>query len=389
MFNIVIEQSPFNMVLFQGIVLGLGYMIPYYAQEVGGYNEFMAGCLLLPGCIIGAVLAPMGGRLLDAFGARKPIHARLTRGGCRGLADMHRPRVHQRAQQPYRAFATCDFLDAHSQQPHVTHTFLAFHATSARRQADALAGRHRNRGSGVGKLKEAAICTTRPDAQRQQPTAKLLVHRAILSGNAPQVTGTTRGTTMNVKQQKDIEQFLSERLGNSIAPGLFARQSELLEQLVADTHDKSASQMKELEQTILPRVALYKALVESALPHERAFELMRAYMMDVVAAEKHASTAKMEAVPGFFGIYKRVFLHVMRTSDLWESTQAHGRDFFDASITKCLWHTACVESGCPELCPLFCDVDDVNYGGLSKMGFSRTKTLGYGGDCCDFHFYRR
>ena len=48
-----------------------------------------------------------------------------------------------------------------------------------------------------------------------------------------------------------------------------------------------------------------------------------------------------------------------------------------------------MENGCPELCPLFCDVDDVNYGGLRKMGFSRTKTLGYGGDCCDFHFYRK
>lgn len=28
-------------------------------------------------------------------------------------------------------------------------------------------------------------------------------------------------------------------------------------------------------------------------------------------------------------------------------------------------------------------------GELKKLGFSRTKTLGYGGDCCDFHFYRK
>ena len=74
----IFKTKPFTlsvlyMVLFQAIVLGLGYLIPYYAQEVGGFNEFMAGCLLLPGCIIGAILAPMGGRLLDVFGARKPI----------------------------------------------------------------------------------------------------------------------------------------------------------------------------------------------------------------------------------------------------------------------------------------------------------------------------
>ena len=60
-------------VLFQAIVLGLGYLIPYYAQVVGGFNEFSAGCLLLPGCLIGAALAPAGGRILDMLGARRPL----------------------------------------------------------------------------------------------------------------------------------------------------------------------------------------------------------------------------------------------------------------------------------------------------------------------------
>lgn len=59
------------------------------------------------------------------------------------------------------------------------------------------------------------------------------------------------------------------------------------------------------------------------------------------------------------------------------------------TVKKCLWHTACVENGCEELCPLFCDVDDITYGGLKKIGFKRTKTLGYGGDRCDFHFYKK
>ena len=192
-----------------------------------------------------------------------------------------------------------------------------------------------------------------------------------------------------IKQQKDIEKFLLGRLGREEACALFAEQAHLLDDLVANTTGKSKDQMKELEQTILPRVALYKALKASSLGGECVTELMRSYMMDVVAAQKHASTRKMELVPGFFAIYKRVFLKVMRTSDLWESTQSEGPDCFGASITKCLWHDACVENGCPELCPLFCDVDDVNYGGLSKMGFSRTQTLGYGGDCCDFHFFKR
>lgn len=194
---------------------------------------------------------------------------------------------------------------------------------------------------------------------------------------------------MRIRQQQDIEAFLRQRFELGQASTLFARQSALLDELVTKAHGKTNSQLKTLTQTILPRLALYKALVEALPSPEEARAHMRAYMTDVVAAQKHASTARMEKIPGFFWIYKQAFLNVMRTSDLWESTQTHGKDFFDADITRCLWHDACVENGCPELCPLFCDVDDVNYGNLSKLGFSHTKTLGYGGDCCDFHFFRR
>ncbi len=38
---------------------------------------------------------------------------------------------------------------------------------------------------------------------------------------------------------------------------------------------------------------------------------------------------------------------------------------------------------------LFCDVDNVTYGECRKIGFARTQTLGWGGCCCDFHFFRR
>ena len=112
-------------------------------------------------------------------------------------------------------------------------------------------------------------------------------------------------------------------------------------------------------------------------------------MIDKIAAKKHASTAKMELVPGFYKIYSFIFLKIMRTTDLQENTQSYGKDYYDVTITKCLWHTACKENGCEELCHLFCDVDDVTYGGLKKIGFTRTKTLGYGGDCCNFHFFKK
>lgn len=194
---------------------------------------------------------------------------------------------------------------------------------------------------------------------------------------------------MKIKQQKQIKAFLIQELGNEKGSEVFAQQEKTLDELIQHTKNKSKNQMETLIQTILPRIALYKVLLKGDFQQEDVFKIMRKYMMDVVAAQKHSATVKQEMIPGFYYIYRNIFLKVLRTTDLWESTQSCTKDSFDAAITKCLWHTACVENGCAELCPLFCDVDDVNYGGLKKMGFHRTKTLGYGGDCCDFHFYKK
>ncbi|WP_302510407.1 L-2-amino-thiazoline-4-carboxylic acid hydrolase [uncultured Ruminococcus sp.] len=194
---------------------------------------------------------------------------------------------------------------------------------------------------------------------------------------------------MKIKQQKQIKAFLAESFGNDRGGKLFEMQDKALGEIIGNTKGKTENQMKTLIQTILPRIALYKSFIAAGLSDDDVYKYMRKYMLEIVAAKKHSSTVKMEIVPGFYEIYSRVFLKIMRTTDLQESVQEHGKDYFNVTITKCLWHTACVENGCEELCRLFCDVDDVTYGGLKKIGFTRTKTLGYGGDCCDFHMFRK
>lgn len=65
--------STLSLLLVGFICLGLGFLIPNYAQLVSDTDAFTAGCLLLPGCLLGAALAPISGRLLDRFGAQGPI----------------------------------------------------------------------------------------------------------------------------------------------------------------------------------------------------------------------------------------------------------------------------------------------------------------------------
>lgn len=66
-------------VLMQFTVLGIGFIIPNYAQIALGKSALIAGCILLPGCIVGALMAPFAGRMLDRFGAAKPL---MTGAAC-------------------------------------------------------------------------------------------------------------------------------------------------------------------------------------------------------------------------------------------------------------------------------------------------------------------
>ena len=194
---------------------------------------------------------------------------------------------------------------------------------------------------------------------------------------------------MKIKQQEQIKKFLIEEFGTDKGKNIFNEQEKILDELIKNIKEKSENQKDTLIQTILPRIALYKAMIENGLSNEDLYKHMQKYMLDVVAKQKHLSMVKMEKIPFFYSIYSSVFLKVVRTTDLWESSQKHDKNSFDVTMKKCLWHTACVENNCEDLCHLFCDVDNITYGELKKLGFSRTKTLGYGGDCCDFHFYKK
>ncbi len=62
-------------VCLQFVVLGLSFLIPNYSQLVMGVGATEAGSILLPGCVVGAVMAPLSGRILDRLGPRRPILA--------------------------------------------------------------------------------------------------------------------------------------------------------------------------------------------------------------------------------------------------------------------------------------------------------------------------
>ncbi|MFD1861032.1 DHA2 family efflux MFS transporter permease subunit [Aeromicrobium camelliae] len=61
--------------LLQFITLGLSYLLPNQIQDVLGFTALVAGLLVLPGAVVGAIMSPLGGRLLDKLGPTRPVAA--------------------------------------------------------------------------------------------------------------------------------------------------------------------------------------------------------------------------------------------------------------------------------------------------------------------------
>lgn len=59
--------------IFQILSLGFAFILPNYIQLVNKDSATIAGLVVFPAGIVGAILAPLGGKILDEMGARLPI----------------------------------------------------------------------------------------------------------------------------------------------------------------------------------------------------------------------------------------------------------------------------------------------------------------------------
>lgn len=63
----------FSLLIYQALLLGLSFVLPNYLQVSAGFRSSAAGAFMFPGALMGALLAPLSGKLLDKIGADKPI----------------------------------------------------------------------------------------------------------------------------------------------------------------------------------------------------------------------------------------------------------------------------------------------------------------------------
>jgi hypothetical protein len=137
---------------------------------------------------------------------------------------------------------------------------------------------------------------------------------------------------------------------------------------------------------IFPAAAIYLSMKEKN--PDIAYDVMKQVM--AIRSEKMGqSLARCCKIPGF----RRFFLSMWDTLSHKMFGEASGfknvfypkeKDCFRMDITQCPYHKYLTELGCPEINVLFCENDVHMYGKLPGMRFTRTMTIGSGGELCDF-----
>lgn len=145
-----------------------------------------------------------------------------------------------------------------------------------------------------------------------------------------------------------------------------------------------------LEGTILPTVAIYKALRE--IDPENALPAAHAIMMELCQMGG-AIVGRVMKLPGMQALFMWVLPKMAdkmfgeACGFRFENYEA-GKRLLKMDMTACPYCRYAQKLGCPELMEVFCDSDFATYGNLPGIRFERTQTLGTGGCCCDFKFSR-
>ena len=162
-----------------------------------------------------------------------------------------------------------------------------------------------------------------------------------------------------------------------------------LEKLLNENANSSKEKMRHLKAQILPGIAAYQVL-QTVMSKEDALNTVHGY------TEQHALSArkkfkKLLRIPGLYRLVPAMFAKAV--GKLFNESAGFSSKEYQTTggvwridMIKCPYHDTCRMYGCPELCTCFCDSDDVTYDNLHKnLLWRRTKTLGRGGDCCDFY----
>lgn len=188
---------------------------------------------------------------------------------------------------------------------------------------------------------------------------------------------------------KETCKIVSEDVGKVKAAQIARSAQKRYEALRAENSSDSKELRSHSYKRIYPGIAVYEAMRSEGISQEKAAWYIREYFQRLAA----------KRVPFFqraiktFGLARKfpyLFVAGVKKSCqpnagfVYELPESHDNEA-RINIVRCPYFEICKRYGCPEITAAYCDSDDAGYGNLHpQLIWGRTKTIGHGGDCCDF-----
>ena len=188
---------------------------------------------------------------------------------------------------------------------------------------------------------------------------------------------------------KETCKIVSEDVGKVKAAQIARSAQKRYEALRAENSSDSKELRSHSYKRIYPGIAVYEAMRSEGISQEKAAWYIREYFQRLAAkrvpffqrAIKTFGLARKFPYLFVAGVKKSCQPNAGFVYELPESHYNEAR----INIVRCPYFEICKRYGCPEITSAYCDSDDAGYGNLHpNLIWGRTKTIGHGGDCCDF-----
>ena len=188
---------------------------------------------------------------------------------------------------------------------------------------------------------------------------------------------------------KETCKIVSEDVGEVKAAQIARSAQNRYEALCAENSSDSKELRSHSYKRIYPGIAVYEAMRAEDISQEKAVWYIREYFQRL-AAKRVPFFQRAIKTFGLARKFPHLFVAGVKKSCqsnagfVYELPESHYNEA-RINIVRCPYFEICKRYGCPEINSAYCDSDDAGYGNLHpNLIWGRTKTIGHGGDCCDF-----
>ena len=188
---------------------------------------------------------------------------------------------------------------------------------------------------------------------------------------------------------KETCKIVSEDVGEIKAAQIARSAQNRYEALRAENSSDSKELRSHSYKRIYPGIAVYEAMRSEGISQEKAVWYIREYFQRI-AAKRVPFFQRAIKTFGLARKFPHLFMAGVKKSCqpnagfVYELPESHDNEA-RINIVRCPYFEICKRYGCPEITSAYCDSDDAGYGNLHpNLIWGRTKTIGHGGDCCDF-----